>query len=65
MEICPVGAGLLHADVSTGETDMTKLTDAFRDFTKAPRKRSSRLGSCARICSQVPLNFEILVTCIH
>jgi len=65
MKISPVGAGLLHADGSTGQTDMTKLKDAFRDFTEAPRKCSSRFGSRARICAQLPLYFKILVTCIH
>jgi hypothetical protein len=34
MKIRPVGAELFHAD---GQTDMTKLTVAFRNFAKAPR----------------------------
>ena len=69
MKICAVGAGLLHADSRTGvqaeQTDMTNLIYVLRDFTGAPRKCSSRFGSRARICCQVPLNFKILVTCTH
>jgi hypothetical protein len=34
MKIRPVGAELFHAD---GETDMTKLIAAFRDFASAPK----------------------------
>jgi len=34
MKIRPVGAGLLHAD---GQTDMTKLRVAFRNFANAPK----------------------------
>jgi hypothetical protein len=33
MKIRPVGAELLHAD---GQTEMTKLTVAFRNILKAP-----------------------------
>jgi len=33
MKILPVGTELFHAD---GQTDMTKLIVAFRDFTNAP-----------------------------
>jgi len=33
MEICPVVAELFRAD---GQTDMTKLTVAYRNFAKAP-----------------------------
>jgi hypothetical protein len=33
MKIRPVGAELLHAD---GQTDMTKLIVAFRNFANAP-----------------------------
>jgi hypothetical protein len=39
MEILPVGAELLHADGRTdGQTDMTRLIVAFRNFANAPRK---------------------------
>ena len=35
-----VGAELFHADGRTdGRTDTTKLTDAFRNFAKAPNKK--------------------------
>ena len=34
MKICPVGADLLHVD---GQTDMTKLIVAFRNFANAPK----------------------------
>jgi len=34
MKIRPVGAELFHAD---GQTDMTKLTIAFRNFAKTPK----------------------------
>ena len=35
MKICLVGAELCYAD---GQTHMTKLTVAFRNFGKAPKK---------------------------
>jgi hypothetical protein len=34
MKIRPVGVELFHAD---GQTDMTKLTVAFRNFANAPK----------------------------
>jgi hypothetical protein len=38
MKILPVGAELFHADKRTdGQTDMTKLIVAFRNFTNAPK----------------------------
>jgi len=37
MKIRPVEAELFHAD---GQTDMTKLTDAVRNFAKAPENFS-------------------------
>ena len=39
MKILTVGAELCHADGRTDEqTDMTKLTVAFHNFTKAPKR---------------------------
>ena len=35
MKIRPVGAQLFHTD---GQTDMRKLTVAFRNFVSAPKK---------------------------
>ena len=35
IKIRPVGTELFHAD---GQTDMTKLIVAFRNFAKAPKK---------------------------
>ena len=35
MKICPVGAELFHAD---GQTDVKKLTVAFRNFGNTPNK---------------------------
>ena len=42
MKICPVGAELFHADgrVGGGQTDMTKLIVAFRNFANAPGKNT-------------------------
>ena len=37
MKIWPVGAELFHAD---GQTDTTKLTDAFPNFTNAPKSHT-------------------------
>ena len=36
LKICPLGAELFHAD---GQTGMTKLIAAFRNFAKAPKKK--------------------------
>ena len=36
IKIRPVGAELFHGD---GQTDMTKLTVAFRNFANAPKKQ--------------------------
>jgi len=39
MNICPVGAKLLHMDRWTdGRTDMTELTVAFHNFANVPKK---------------------------
>jgi len=38
LNIRPMGAELFHAD---GQTDMTKLVVAFRNFANAPRKRKT------------------------
>ena len=38
MKIRPVGAELFHADRRTdGQTDMTKIIVAFRNFANAPK----------------------------
>jgi len=40
MKIRPLGAELFHADGQTDrQTDMTKLTVVFRNFSKAPTNR--------------------------
>jgi len=36
MKIRPMGGELFHAD---GRTDMTKLTDAFRNSVNAPKNK--------------------------
>jgi hypothetical protein len=42
MKIRPVGAELSHADRQTdGRTDLTQLIVAFRNFAKAPQKKST------------------------
>jgi hypothetical protein len=51
MKILPVGAELFHADSRTDrqverQTDMTKLTVAFRNFANAPKKYRSYFGIC-------------------
>ena len=38
MKICSVGVEFFHAD---GETDMTKLIIAFRNFANAPKMEAS------------------------
>jgi len=38
MEICPVGAELIHAD---RQADMTNLIGAFRNYASAPKTRYS------------------------
>jgi hypothetical protein len=40
MKLRPVGVELFHAD---GQTDMTKLTVAFRSFANAPNKAGGSL----------------------
>jgi len=37
LQIGPLGAELLHAD---GQTDITKLTAVFRNFSNAPKNRT-------------------------
>jgi hypothetical protein len=39
MKILPVGSKLFHAD---GQTHMTNLTVAFRDFTNAPKNEKEK-----------------------
>jgi len=43
MKIRPVGAESFHAD---RQTDMTKLTIAFRKFANAPKKKKPVLFTC-------------------
>jgi hypothetical protein len=43
MKIHPIGAELLNAD---GQTDMTKLIVAFRNFVNAPKDEEIRVISC-------------------
>ena len=43
MKIRPVGAELFHADRRTdGQTDMTKIIVAFRNFVNAPKEERNR-----------------------
>ena len=46
MKIRPVGAELLHAD---GQTDITKLIVAFRNFAKAPKSGGLNGSVCDMI----------------
>jgi hypothetical protein len=46
MDVRPVGAELFHAD---GQTDMTKLRLAFRNFANAPKNDNAK-KSCAFNC---------------
>jgi hypothetical protein len=50
MKIRPVGAELFHAD---GQTDMTKLEVAIRNFAKVPKQE--RMGECmyVRMCKYI------------
>ena len=46
MKIRPMGAELFHADGRTdGQTDMTKLIVAFRNFAEAPNETNFVLWS--------------------
>ena len=50
MKMCPVGTELFHADGRTdGETDMTKLTVAFRSFTNAPKQNAEYSDQSAKV----------------
>ena len=53
MKIRPVGAELFHTD---GQTDMTKLTDVYRNFANAPK--SERIGNHN-------IYFEAVTSVIH
>jgi hypothetical protein len=47
MKIHPMGAELFHADGRTDrQTDMTKLTVAFRNFVTVPKKGLVKLPRC-------------------
>jgi hypothetical protein len=53
MKISPVGAQLLHAvGRANGQTDVKKLTVAFRSFVKAPKREQVlcrvQVGNCLR-----------------
>jgi hypothetical protein len=52
MKICPVGAELFYAD---GQTDMTKLIVAFRNFAKAPN-----VFDVVRTCQNISKNTDKL-----
>ena len=41
MKIRPVGAELFHAD---GQTNLTELTVALRNFSKAPKNHNEQLS---------------------
>jgi hypothetical protein len=45
MKICPVAAELFHAG---GQTDMTKITVAFRNFAKAPKNVACSRNHCCQ-----------------
>jgi len=49
IKIRPVGADLFHADGTDRGTDMTKLTDSSRNYSKAPIES---------IVSQTPFVFQ-------
>jgi hypothetical protein len=53
MKIRPLGAELFHAD---GQTDMTKLIVAFRNFAKAPKNE-------IRIAGYISLYIYIPTVC--
>jgi len=66
MKIRSVGAELFHAD---GQTDMTKLTVAFRNFANAPQEQS--FGSkgtknlLIRLEIAIPAVYKAIVHNIH
>ena len=61
MKVRPVGAELYHED---GRTDMTKLTVAFRDLAKAPKKHLET--RCLTVCGSVRLHHRLGETyCFH
>ena len=53
MKIRPVGADLSYADGRTdGQTDMTKVTVTFRNFSKAPKNCKTKLFNLPKhLCS--------------
>ena len=55
MKICPVGAELFYADGETDRqadrrTDMTKLTVAFRNYTKVPKMLNDGCAKLSTMC---------------
>ena len=58
IKIRPVGAELFYADRRTeGQTDMTKLIVAFRNFANAPKNQFTAIASlCELIFYVVDIN---------
>ena len=64
MKINKVTAELFYAD---GQTDMTKLTVAFRNFANAPKTPDSFKSLVRNICIQEPRSlhfFTCIVCCV-
>ena len=56
-----MGAELFHADGQTqtdGQTDMTKLTESFRNFVNAP-KDTDKASISGKLCVVGSLVFQI------
>jgi hypothetical protein len=50
IKIRPVGAELFHADRQTnGQTDMTKITVAFRNFSNSHKNNELKMSSLIRL----------------
>ena len=62
MTIRPVGTELCHADGQTGgQTDVTRLIVAFRNFLNARKKcvrKASKTHNLACICGENEANFH-------
>jgi len=59
MKIRPVRTELFHAD---GQTDMTKLVVAIRNFVKVP-KNETRVGECMYVCTYIYIYIYIYIGC--